>query len=115
TKSPFRHGTLQPILPPTDASYTDEVEMTESEAEDTNTEEPFAVQGFRPGVSQTYGLSMSQIVEFLNTQKDTIHSLYTLIRRLQQDAKRATKQLPPPTSYHNVPALVEKVAILTTK
>ncbi|KAL0630481.1 hypothetical protein Q9L58_010672, partial [Maublancomyces gigas] len=104
-----------PSSPPTGASYTDEVEMPESEVNDTTTEEPFKLQRFRPGVSQTYGPAMSQIDEFLNTQKDTIHSLHTLIRHLQQDARRAAKQPLPPTTYHNDPALVEKVAILTTK
>ncbi|KAL0639301.1 hypothetical protein Q9L58_001762 [Maublancomyces gigas] len=83
--------------------------MTESQTEDTTIEEPFSLPGLKYNQSSTFGPAMLAIVAQINGQTSHIHTVHAIIRGLQKNARRASKQPPPPTTYHNDPALVEKV------
>ncbi|KAL0630495.1 hypothetical protein Q9L58_010658, partial [Maublancomyces gigas] len=100
-----------PSSPPTGGSYTDEVEMTESEAAVNTTEEPFSLPGLKHNQSSTFGPAMLAIVAQITGQTSHIHSLHGIIRGLQKKVRRASKQPPPTTTYHDDPALMEKASL----
>ncbi|KAL0630914.1 hypothetical protein Q9L58_010237 [Maublancomyces gigas] len=113
--SPICHSRLLPIFHSTGASYTDEVQITESEAEDTTTNVPFSLTGQKFNLSQTFGPVMLAIVAQINGRTSSIDSLHAIIRGLHMQARHPAKQPFPPATSHNDPALVGKVANLTTE
>ncbi|KAL0630519.1 hypothetical protein Q9L58_010634, partial [Maublancomyces gigas] len=62
----------------------------------------------------TYDSEMSE-AEFETVAEMSIAEVVTHLFNRIKKLERATKTPPPPTKYHNNPALVEKLAILTTK
>ncbi|KAL0630331.1 hypothetical protein Q9L58_010822, partial [Maublancomyces gigas] len=106
---PFQHGweaniapsTAGPSTPPSKPS----VHFTDPEA----TPKPI------PRASEpTYDSEMSE-AEFETVAEMSIAEVVTHLFNRIKKLERASKIPPPPTKYHNDPALVEKLAILTTK
>lgn len=88
---------------------------SESEAEDTTKEPDFALEGFNSAQSSTYPSAFKQVVEKINYRSSVIHHLHLTIRKMEKAARRRAKQPSFPHTYHNTPAMVEKVATLTSK